>query len=205
MKINNDFVRLSKAARVYNISIDTIVSFLASKGINIIRHPNTKLDLWVYDILESEFGENDNSENDNWVKAEYIPDDYYLRRDIPEVVSIWDIITDSAKKRFDYSEFENDFDEGYNHIPHNLIRLIISGFASEKTNIEIVATLFTEMLMIGLKWDKEDIKEFIKDKDIIFEDEIKIARKTNEMLKKGIKPESVLDTLVEFIQRLDYS
>ena len=205
MKRNNDFVRLSKAARVYNISIDTIVSFLASKGINIIRHPNTKLDLWAYDILESEFGENDNSENDNWVRAEYIPDDYYERRDILEVIIIWDVITDSAKKRFDYSEFENGFEEAYSKFPHNIIRLIVIGFASGKSQNEIVAIQFGEMLNLGLKWDKEEITELVKDKDIIFEDEIKIARKTNEMLKRGIKPEVVLDALEELIQRLDYS
>jgi len=45
MKINNDIVRLSKAARVYNVSLDNIVDFLATKDIIVIRHPNTKLDL----------------------------------------------------------------------------------------------------------------------------------------------------------------
>jgi len=41
MKRNNDIVRLSRAARVYNVSIDSIVGFLATKGITIISVPNT--------------------------------------------------------------------------------------------------------------------------------------------------------------------
>ena len=37
-------VRLSKAAREFNLGLDTIVEFLASKGIEVERKPNTKLE-----------------------------------------------------------------------------------------------------------------------------------------------------------------
>ena len=36
-------VRLSKAAREFNLGVETIVDFLASKGIEVERKPNTKL------------------------------------------------------------------------------------------------------------------------------------------------------------------
>ncbi|MCA1763230.1 MAG: translation initiation factor IF-2 [Cryomorphaceae bacterium] len=48
-------VRLSKAAREFNVGISTIVEFLASKGHKIESKPNTKLDAEVYEILMDEF------------------------------------------------------------------------------------------------------------------------------------------------------
>ncbi len=48
-------VRLSKAAREFNISLDTIVSFLTEKGYDIERKPNTKLDPQMYELLTTEF------------------------------------------------------------------------------------------------------------------------------------------------------
>ncbi len=48
-------VRLSKAAREFNISIDTVVGFLTDKGYNIERKPNTKLEPKMYELLTTEF------------------------------------------------------------------------------------------------------------------------------------------------------
>jgi len=51
----NKLVRLSKAAREFNISLDSIVSFLTDKGYDIERKPNTKLDPEMYELLTEEF------------------------------------------------------------------------------------------------------------------------------------------------------
>lgn len=51
----NKVVRLSKAAREFNISLDSIVSFLTEKGYDIERKPNTKLDPIMYELLTEEF------------------------------------------------------------------------------------------------------------------------------------------------------
>ncbi len=51
----NKVVRLSKAAREFNISLDSIVSFLTNKGYDIERKPNTKLDPEMYELLTQEF------------------------------------------------------------------------------------------------------------------------------------------------------
>lgn len=48
-------VRLSKAAREFNISIDSVVSFLKDKGYDIERKPNTKLEPEMYQLLSEEF------------------------------------------------------------------------------------------------------------------------------------------------------
>ncbi|MFA5417148.1 MAG: translation initiation factor IF-2 [Bacteroidales bacterium] len=50
-------VRLSKAAREFNISIDSVIEFLGKKGFVIDRNPNTKLEPQMYDLLFNEFQE----------------------------------------------------------------------------------------------------------------------------------------------------
>ena len=51
----NKPVRLSKAAREFNLGIGTIVDFLDTKGINVDANPNTKLTPDVYAIVRGNF------------------------------------------------------------------------------------------------------------------------------------------------------
>ena len=51
----NKPVRLSKAAREFNLGIGTIVDFLETKGIQVEAKPNTKLDPEVYSLVRSNF------------------------------------------------------------------------------------------------------------------------------------------------------
>ena len=48
-------IRLSKAAREFNVGISTIVEYLSKKGLDISSSPNTKLEPEMYEMLESEF------------------------------------------------------------------------------------------------------------------------------------------------------
>ncbi len=50
-------VRLSKAAKEFNIGRDTIIDFLLDKGFQVDRNPNTKLSPEMYDLLLIEFQE----------------------------------------------------------------------------------------------------------------------------------------------------
>ena len=50
-------VRLSKAAREFNLGLDTIVEFLASKGIEVERKPNTKLEPEQYALVRANFAD----------------------------------------------------------------------------------------------------------------------------------------------------
>jgi len=47
--------RLSKVAREFNVGIQTLVEFLASKNVEIESNPNTKIDAETYEILLAEF------------------------------------------------------------------------------------------------------------------------------------------------------
>ncbi|MBM71154.1 MAG: translation initiation factor IF-2 [Crocinitomicaceae bacterium] len=51
----NKPVRLSKAAREFNLGIGTIVDFLETKGIQVEAKPNSKLDPEVYALVRSNF------------------------------------------------------------------------------------------------------------------------------------------------------
>ena len=48
-------VRLSKAAREFNIGITTVVEYLSKKGFNVDRDPNGKLSVEMYTLLKKEF------------------------------------------------------------------------------------------------------------------------------------------------------
>jgi len=50
-------VRLSKAAREFNVSLDTIVDFLANMDFEVERNPNSKLSQEMYTHLTAEFAE----------------------------------------------------------------------------------------------------------------------------------------------------
>ncbi len=55
MTQSRKIVRLSKAAREFNISMNTIIDFLTKKGYNLEAKPNTKLEPEMYEILLTEF------------------------------------------------------------------------------------------------------------------------------------------------------
>jgi len=55
MAEENKTVRLSKAAREFNIGKNTIIQFLEKKGFNIESSPNTKLAPEIYELLLNEF------------------------------------------------------------------------------------------------------------------------------------------------------
>lgn len=48
-------IRLSKAAREFNVGISTIVEFLQKKGFEIDTNPNTKLPEEAYELLAEEY------------------------------------------------------------------------------------------------------------------------------------------------------
>src|SRR5215470_16660992 len=48
-------IRLSKAIKEFNLSIDHIVGFLATRGLKIESNPNTKLSGEAYALLQKEF------------------------------------------------------------------------------------------------------------------------------------------------------
>lgn len=48
-------IRLSKAAREFNVGISTIIEFLHKKGVDVDKNPNTKISTEIYELLEEEY------------------------------------------------------------------------------------------------------------------------------------------------------
>ncbi len=108
---------------------------------------------------------------------------------------IWNAITDSAKKKFDYSSFKETFPFD----PDMVIFTIIISLGTNKSEEIITLDLFNQMLMTGFIWDKGEISNFIKDKKTLFKHEIYAAQLANDMLSKGNKPVVVLAAVSQIL------
>lgn len=108
---------------------------------------------------------------------------------------VWNAITDSAKKKFDYKSFEEQFSEIDENLADNILFKILIGFAGNKTSEIISHELFNEMMMIGFIWKLDDIKDFIKDKDKTFKLEVYLCQLANSLLEDGAAPVVVLNSI----------
>src|ERR1043165_910883 len=91
-------IRLSKAIKEFNLSLDHIVDFLSKKGFKIESNPNTKLPGDAYAMLQKEF------QSDKTAKEEALQvSASKLRRDTPVVLEV-----DSKKKSSAKAEEEEE-------------------------------------------------------------------------------------------------
>ena len=88
-------VRLSKAAREFNLGIATVVDFLASKGIEVEANPNTKLDPDTYALVRNNF------QGDKEIKQK-------AQRTAVSVTERESITLASAKKRVKQGEVQEE-------------------------------------------------------------------------------------------------
>jgi hypothetical protein len=98
---------------------------------------------------------------------------------------IYDLITDSAKKRFDYEGFENEFsnnDLGFT-MGDNALWLILMNLAMGESPIMIAGKLNCELLMTGLYLDYGSIDETIMHLEAIISDNLKNWQKEIGILK----------------------
>ncbi len=113
---------------------------------------------------------------------------------------VWNTITDSAKNKFDYNLFKEQFDDEDENLADNILFKTIIGFASKKTNEVISLELFNEMMMIGFIWELEDIQEFIKDKESLLKLEIYSSQIANSLLEDGKDPLMVLNAINQLLK-----
>jgi hypothetical protein len=108
---------------------------------------------------------------------------------------IWNKITNSAKGRFDYSTFQEDFPFD----PDMIIFKIIIGFAANNEKEIIVLELFNEILIIGYTWDKKELLQFVEEKEKLFKLEIFVARLAINMLNEGTDPVAVYNSICKLL------
>lgn len=112
---------------------------------------------------------------------------------------VWDTITNSAKTKFDYTSFEEQFDDEEENLADNILFKTIIGFVNKKTNEVIALELYNDMMMIGFIWELEDIQEFIKDKEILLKSEIYACQIANSLLEDGKDPLMVLNAINQLL------
>jgi hypothetical protein len=112
---------------------------------------------------------------------------------------IWGTITDSAKKKFDYNSFEEQFAEIDENLADNILFKIIIGFASNKTSEKISLELFNELMMIGFLWKLEEVQKFVNDKDKTLKLEIYSSQLASSLLQDGNDPLAVLNSVRQLL------
>jgi len=108
---------------------------------------------------------------------------------------VWNRITNSARKKFDFILFEKSFSDINENIAENIVFQVILGYASNKTGEIISLEIFNQILLMGFKWNLDDIKEFVFEKKKLFEIEIFTTQLAISMLQEGGDPLAVLNAI----------
>ena len=106
---------------------------------------------------------------------------------------VWNTITDSAKKRFDYENFRQVFAEMHNDtVPENVLFMTIAGHAAGHSTDEIAAEIHQQFLLIAYLLDEDYLKKFIEDRRSDLLGEIKAAEQALAFYEMGLKTPGIL-------------
>ena len=118
-----------------------------------------------------------------------------------ELDQITDYILESAKTRFDYSEFLEEFpqvDELF--VEENVLFPIIAGKAHEETDYEIAAKMNAAFLISGFQMSIEDLQEMIEKKGHELGLEILAFGIAADSLQQGANPAEVLQQISQLLK-----
>ena len=148
------------------------------------------------DLYEEE--EEDDFEDDDLYDDE---DDALSHISDEELDQITDYILESAKTRFDYSEFLEEFpqvDELF--VEENILFPIIAGKAHEETDHEIAAKMNAAFLISGFQMSIDDLQEMIEKKGHELGLEILAFGIAADSLQQGANPAEVLHQISQLLK-----
>ncbi|TAK97431.1 MAG: hypothetical protein EPO07_13325 [Verrucomicrobia bacterium] len=106
---------------------------------------------------------------------------------------VWDAITESAKTRFDYNEFEKAFGELNDpDVADNILLMTVAGYAAVHSSEEIAAEIKTQLLMIGFGFREGGPELFLVGKETQLKNEIRAAGIAMELFAQGAQQPGVL-------------
>ena len=106
---------------------------------------------------------------------------------------VWNEITDSAKKRFDYSEFQRTFaDFDNDNIAENILFLTIAGHAAGDSSGDIAAEINQQLVLIGYSFADDDLPRFISDRQFDLFREIKAMETALALFEMGLQTPGIL-------------
>ncbi len=104
-----EYVRLSKIASEFNISVSSIVEVLTKKGIKVANNPNAKITSDLYDIIKKHFKKSSSSiKFSDPVKATNFFEDLFLKKYLPGTV-----VETTIAKIIKPSQIVTIFDNGF--------------------------------------------------------------------------------------------
>jgi hypothetical protein len=118
-----------------------------------------------------------------------------------ELDQITDYILESAKTRFDYAEFLDEFsqvDELF--VEENILFPIIAGKAHEETDYEIAAKMNSAFLISGFQMSIEDLQEMTEQKGHELGLEILAFGIAADSLQQGANPAEVLHQISQLLK-----
>ena len=148
------------------------------------------------DLYEEE--EEDDFDDDDLYDDE---DDALSHISDEELDQITDYILESAKTRFDYSEFLEEFpqvDELF--VEENILFPIIGGKAHEETDHEIAAKMNAAFLISGFQMSIDDLQEMIEKKGHELGLEILAFGIAADSLQQGANPAEVLHQISQLLK-----
>jgi len=106
---------------------------------------------------------------------------------------IWNAITESAKRRFNFDAFEKLFATfGNDHVAENVLFLVIAGLAAGDSPETIAAGINGHLILVGHTFSKDALLKFIADRRADLGIEIGAAETAMASFAMGFQPPGVL-------------
>jgi hypothetical protein len=114
---------------------------------------------------------------------------------------VWDTITESAKKRFDYHSFRRKFaDMHHDNVADNVLFMTIAGHAAGDSTDQIAADINQQFLLIGCSLEG-DFKQFVVDRRSDLFREIEAAKQALAFFDMGAQTPGILVQMRSILNR----
>ena len=159
-----------------------------------------------YEINEEDFHKTDDNDTDEEVNWGDKDNDYYTvnsgfgEEEDPREQKIYDFITNSAKRRFNYKKKKKQLSNmAGDKAPENLLWEVICNLHANQHPEEIQSNIFMQLAMLGVMMEQKDILDFIvvRHKDCALE--IIAVQVATDNLNNGFPPDAVLQQTRDFL------
>ena len=107
---------------------------------------------------------------------------------------VWNAITESGKRRFDYTEFKNSLgDSGDDRTAEYILFQIIVGLAEELSSTEFASKIHGDLSLFGYSFSDDELELLLADKKEILKTEIYAAKGALSEFAAGADADGVLD------------
>jgi hypothetical protein len=113
---------------------------------------------------------------------------------------ICDVITKSAKTRFDYESYAVNFEHmGNGYIADNFLFKTICEFAAGKNIAAVSSALNSEMLVVGYRLEKDWLADYLANKEEELKKEIQATHLARSMLADGCPSDMALAVVLKML------